>query len=173
VVRRHNLIFDSNADINNFCLPGSGPKNGICLEGKTTIEHDGSIGSGFRALFPEDRGLAYESEEVVLSDDFLADKAGRKDVVAALPGQVTVIRATFNKRGTYVWHCHILSHEDHGMMRRFEVIPAPVASPRPPCGLFGLSIFCPFTGCGVLGRFLGLCHRSQSQVYSQITDQAS
>jgi ABC-type phosphate transport system substrate-binding protein len=27
-----------------------------------------------------------------------------------------------------------------------------------PCGLFGLSIFCPFTLCGVLGRLLGLCN---------------
>jgi ABC-type phosphate transport system substrate-binding protein len=35
---------------------------------------------------------------------------------------------------------------------------SPVASPGPkPCGLLGLSIFCPFTFCGVLGRLLGLC----------------
>jgi hypothetical protein len=30
--------------------------------------------------------------------------------------------------------------------------------PAPPrCGLLGLSIFCPFTFCGVFGRLLGLC----------------
>jgi Reeler domain len=28
------------------------------------------------------------------------------------------------------------------------------------CGLFGLSIFCPFTFCGMLGRFLGLCRQA-------------
>ena len=27
------------------------------------------------------------------------------------------------------------------------------------CGLFGLSIFCPLTGCGIIGRFLGFCQR--------------
>lgn len=27
--------------------------------------------------------------------------------------------------GLYVWHCHILEHEDHEMMRRYEVVPAP------------------------------------------------
>ena len=29
--------------------------------------------------------------------------------------------ARFDKVGRYVWHCHILSHEDHEMMRPFYV----------------------------------------------------
>ena len=47
-----------------------------------------------------------------------------KDMVTALPGQVTYIKATFDKPGKYVWHCHILSHEDHEMMRVMRVMPA-------------------------------------------------
>jgi phosphate transport system substrate-binding protein len=40
--------------------------------------------------------------------------------------------------------------------------PTPAGSPagtptRKACGLLGLSIFCPFTFCGVFGRLLGLC----------------
>jgi spore coat protein A len=52
---------------------------------------------------------------------------GPKDTVQTFPGQVTRIKARFDlPAGTtgdqgYVWHCHILSHEDHEMMRRLEV----------------------------------------------------
>ena len=41
----------------------------------------------------------------------------------ALPEQVTRIKVTFDKPGRYVWHCHIVSHEDHEMMRVLEVGP--------------------------------------------------
>ena len=61
---------------------------------------------------------------------------GRKDTVQAPPGQVTRIRARFElpdegaiqlppgvTNPQYVWHCHILEHEENDMMRAFEVIP--------------------------------------------------
>ena len=40
----------------------------------------------------------------------------------AYPGEVTRIRAHFDKRGLFVWHCHILEHEDNEMMRPFRVV---------------------------------------------------
>jgi spore coat protein A, manganese oxidase len=49
---------------------------------------------------------------------------GWKDTVQCPPGYVTEVVMTFNDYvGTYVLHCHILSHEEHDMMRPFEVIP--------------------------------------------------
>jgi (2Fe-2S) ferredoxin len=47
---------------------------------------------------------------------------GYKDTVIALPGQITRIKATFDKAGLYVWHCHIVEHEDNEMMRPLKVI---------------------------------------------------
>src|SRR5690606_23178040 len=49
------------------------------------------------------------------------ENAGRKDTFVILPGEVARVKAFFDKPGEYVWHCHILSHEDHDMMRPFFV----------------------------------------------------
>jgi uncharacterized protein len=38
-------------------------------------------------------------------------------------------------------------------------VPVPVPKIRLPCGLLGFSIFCPGTGCGLLGRIFGTCFR--------------
>jgi spore coat protein A len=54
-----------------------------------------------------------------------ADEKGWKDTAVMYPGEVTRIRAKFDIKGLYLWHCHILSHEDHEMMRPFEVIDKP------------------------------------------------
>jgi spore coat protein A len=56
----------------------------------------------------------------------------RKDVIVAQPGMVTQIIAKFDlpkgtpvtpgQRFRYMWHCHILEHEDNEMMRPFDVV---------------------------------------------------
>lgn len=50
-------------------------------------------------------------------------EAGWKDTVRADPGMVTRIIIPFEGfTGRYVWHCHILEHEDNEMMRPYEVV---------------------------------------------------
>jgi len=50
---------------------------------------------------------------------------GWKDTVQAHPGMVTRIIVRFEGyTGRYVWHCHVLEHEDNEMMRPYEVVPA-------------------------------------------------
>jgi FtsP/CotA-like multicopper oxidase with cupredoxin domain len=49
-------------------------------------------------------------------------ETGFKDTVIAYPGQVTRIKAKFDILGKFVWHCHIVEHEDNEMMRPLEVV---------------------------------------------------
>ena len=48
-------------------------------------------------------------------------ETGVKDTVIAYPMQVTRIKATFSTAGQYVWHCHIVEHEDNEMMRAYRI----------------------------------------------------
>jgi spore coat protein A len=79
------------------------------------VQHNGLLGNGFKL------------ENIVLGNTVDPPEGyvenAPKDMVTALPGQVTRIKMTFDKAGRYVWHCHILSHEDHEMMRVLHVGP--------------------------------------------------
>ena len=46
---------------------------------------------------------------------------GFKDTVVALPQEITRIKARFDMAGRYVWHCHIIDHEDNEMMRPIQI----------------------------------------------------
>jgi spore coat protein A len=41
---------------------------------------------------------------------------GWKDTVISYPGEITSVAADFDINGLYVWHCHIVEHEDNEMM---------------------------------------------------------
>jgi spore coat protein A, manganese oxidase len=55
---------------------------------------------------------------------------GMKDTVTAPPGHVTRVRADFDVAGQYVWHCHILEHEDNEMMRPYRIGPPQPGQPE-------------------------------------------
>lgn len=57
-------------------------------------------------------------------------ETGRKDTVIAYPGQITRVRATFDTAGQYVWHCHIVEHEDNEMMRPYRIGPEQPGQPE-------------------------------------------
>jgi spore coat protein A len=48
-------------------------------------------------------------------------ETGYKDTVIAYPGEITRVKAKFDLPGLYVWHCHIVEHEDNEMMRPYCV----------------------------------------------------
>jgi spore coat protein A len=98
----------------------------------TTMLTPAHIGSGTRP-FPSVDG--YLDGPPLPTDPW---EAGWKDTVQAHPGMVTRILAPFGPlaaagipfgtrvqrpfAGRYVWHCHILDHEDNEMMLPYEVV---------------------------------------------------
>jgi FtsP/CotA-like multicopper oxidase with cupredoxin domain len=56
-------------------------------------------------------------------------ESGFKDTVIAYPGEVTRIKAQFNTPGQFVWHCHIVEHEDNEMMRPYRIGPPQPGQP--------------------------------------------
>jgi bilirubin oxidase len=54
-------------------------------------------------------------------------ETGFKDTVVAYPGEITRVKALFDRPGLFVWHCHIVEHEDNEMMRPYFIGPNPPA----------------------------------------------
>jgi len=48
-------------------------------------------------------------------------ESASKDTVTAYPGEITRLKARFDIPGRFVWHCHIVEHEDNEMMRPLQV----------------------------------------------------
>ncbi|WP_051690006.1 multicopper oxidase domain-containing protein [Pelobacter seleniigenes] len=61
----------------------------------------------------------------------LPNELGMKDTVLTYPGEITRVKATFDIPGLYVWHCHIVEHEDNEMMRPYYVGTKPQGFPVP------------------------------------------
>jgi Multicopper oxidase len=130
-VSRRAIVYDSGADDDGVLAVGAtAVGDGTYIQEQVLVQHNGSVGKGFRV---------YNAKHAGISLVDLPEYAYHHpmDVVVALPGEVTTIRAKFDKPGEYNWHCHILSHEDHEMMRRYHVgqlptSPATAAVPPPP-----------------------------------------
>jgi spore coat protein A, manganese oxidase len=57
-------------------------------------------------------------------------ESGFKDTVIAYPGEVTRLRLKFDSEGQFVWHCHIVEHEDNEKMRPYRIGPVQPGQPE-------------------------------------------
>lgn len=84
------------------------------------LNNDGSIDGNDITLFGQPTPVA-------------AFEAGFKDTAVVNPGERILVVAQYDPAvlndplgsdvaGKYVWHCHILSHEDHEMMRPLQIV---------------------------------------------------
>jgi o-aminophenol oxidase len=83
------------------------PENGISTAGtQATVRIDHEV----------DDGVSHRLDD---------NERGLKDTVRVNPREVVDIIVRFEVFcGRYMYHCHILEHEDHDMMRPFVVMPA-------------------------------------------------
>jgi suppressor of ftsI len=123
VVQRRTMVFTEQDKQNKFFINGkefdpnrvdAQPKLGMVEEwtlvNKTTEQHPFHI--------------HVNDFEVVSVGGVPFDAPGLQDTVPMFPGKDVVIRQRFTDfTGKFVFHCHILNHEDNGMMAVVEVVP--------------------------------------------------
>jgi FtsP/CotA-like multicopper oxidase with cupredoxin domain len=121
ILERQEIEWDSHTTEEDRVIPNdthaTPAGDGTYLVTQPVVQHNGLLGTGFRIV-----NLTYGDVVPLDATDGYVENAP-KDMVTALPGQITRIKAKFDKPGRYVWHCHILSHEDHEMMRVMHVGP--------------------------------------------------
>ncbi|MFW2383885.1 MAG: multicopper oxidase domain-containing protein, partial [Acidimicrobiales bacterium] len=121
ILGRSEIVWDSATNDDDRVLDPDGVTapapngDGTYLVIQPVVQHNDTLGTGFRIVNPTTGSLVPQPPEYV--------ENAPKDMVTALPEQITRIKATFDKPGRYVWHCHLLSHEDHEMMRVLHVGP--------------------------------------------------
>ena len=121
ILGRQHIVWDSATNDQDRVLDPAGVTapapngDGTYLVTQPVVQHNGLLGQGFRI-----QALTYGAA-IPAPGEYVENAP--KDMVTALPDQITRIKATFDRPGRYVWHCHILSHEDHEMMRVLHVGP--------------------------------------------------
>jgi len=86
---------------------------GTCTRRKNSAQASGGIGTGVNVINPVPGG------ELKARPDRYEEST--MDLINVPELSITRVKATFDRVGVYLWHCHLLSHEDNEMMRQFVV----------------------------------------------------
>ena len=71
---------------------------------------------------PSPAGLPYSAADVQVCS--ATEETGWKDIVPCSPGRLVRVLGRFGgATGQFMYHCHVLEHEDESMMRPFVVMP--------------------------------------------------
>jgi len=127
--------FNQTGDIVDQCMPLDGLQDWV-LENWTTLAHPFHIHINpfqvVRIATPTARDTynVYAPPNNFVWQDTIAIPPAKISTNAAgqitnvTPGRVTIRQTYLDFTGTYVLHCHILAHEDRGMMQLVRVVPA-------------------------------------------------
>jgi FtsP/CotA-like multicopper oxidase with cupredoxin domain len=99
------------------------PASTCCAAGPQTRSKGRSLVPRGHSAIRQGRPLSPDASGNPLGWDEPLTEAGRKDTVIAYPGQITRVKALYDRPGLFVWHCHIVEHEQHEMMRPYRIAP--------------------------------------------------
>lgn len=141
------------------CCPRTGPKNTfqLAMPYSTTGETWAILAFTELQYFQSD-GVNRNVASVTISDEFRT----RKQEIAVV-NTITAMNmlsngTNCNRTGVYVFRIN-----QGGPTQAPTNAPSKSPTKAPTsatCGLFGWSIFCPFTLCGIIGRWLGWCRNA-------------
>ena len=127
--------FSETGEVVDQCMPLDGLQDWV-LENYTALEHPFHIHINPFQVIRIDTPTARDTYNVYSpSKDFVwqdviaiprakitSNSAGQ--ITNVTPGRVVIRQTYLDFTGTYVLHCHILAHEDRGMMQLVRVVPA-------------------------------------------------
>jgi FtsP/CotA-like multicopper oxidase with cupredoxin domain len=129
----NNKQFEETGPIIDQCMPLNGLQDWV-LENYTTVPHPFHIHiNPFQVVKIEtptgqNQYSTYAPPNNYVWQDVIALPIAviSSDGKQITPGRVTIRQTYLDFTGTYVLHCHILAHEDRGMMQLVRVVPAAI-----------------------------------------------
>jgi FtsP/CotA-like multicopper oxidase with cupredoxin domain len=127
--------FNQTGEIVDQCMPLDGLQDWV-LENYTSLAHPFHIHINpfqvIRIDTPTDRDTYnvysppadFVWQDVVAIPGAKIIKNDKGQITNVTPGRVVIRQTYLDFTGTYVLHCHILAHEDRGMMQLVRVVPA-------------------------------------------------
>ncbi|HJR08392.1 MAG TPA: multicopper oxidase domain-containing protein [Pyrinomonadaceae bacterium] len=127
----NNKQFAETGEIVDQCMPLDGLQDWV-LENWTSVAHPFHIHiNPFQIIridtpTAQNKYTVYKPTKDYIWQDVIAIPPAviSADGKQITPGKVTIRQTYLDFTGTYVLHCHILAHEDRGMMQLVRVVPA-------------------------------------------------
>jgi FtsP/CotA-like multicopper oxidase with cupredoxin domain len=126
--------FNQTGDIVDQCMPLDGLQDWL-LENWTTVAHpfhihinpfqviriDTPTGRDQYSQYRPVGNFVWQDTVAIPPAKIITNATGQ--ILNVTPGRVTIRQTYLDFTGTYVLHCHILAHEDRGMMQLVRVVP--------------------------------------------------
>lgn len=127
--------FNQTGDLVDQCMPLDGLQDWV-LENWTSLAHpfhihinpfqviriDTPTGRDQYSQYRPTSNFVWQDTIAIPPAKITTNSAGQ--ILNVTPGRITIRQTYVDFTGTYVLHCHILAHEDRGMMQLVRVVPA-------------------------------------------------